>query len=78
MKELKSVLGGGSTRRKEPLLIQDNTRRESTIREFPSVDSIRIDFTAALKAADLIFGFERIFILSYIYSFFYIYKKKTR
>lgn len=69
MKELKSVLGGGSTCRKEHSM-RYNTRRESMIREFPSADSIGIDFTMA-KAVDSNSGFERIFYI-------YFYKKKNR
>lgn len=49
-----------------------NTRRESMIREFPSADSIRIDFATASKAADSNSGFERI-----LYIYFY-YKKQIK
>lgn len=67
MKELKSVLGGGSTWKEHSM--RYNTCRESMIREFPSADSIGIDFTMA-KAADSNSGFERIFYI-------YFYLKKT-
>lgn len=50
--------------------MQYNTHRESMIREFPSVDFIRIDFTTVLKAADSNSGFERVF-----YIYFYKNKK---